>query len=101
MGAVLQAGRRGGVGGIAEVLSVSQPYATQTVRELEDAGLVHRVVRLGSKRHSIVLTKEGATVLAAYEGYESSVIDRALSDLALNERALLCLLIDKACSEGG
>jgi DNA-binding MarR family transcriptional regulator len=65
------------------------------VRDLEERGLVHRVVREGSNRHAILLTREGAQALAAAEQHDQRVLDVVLAELSVEERVAFVATMEK------
>jgi len=96
LAAIVQVGRREGVSGIARLLEMTQSATTWNVQRLERMGLVHRIQRVGSKVHSILLTQEGAAVLARLDSAEGYVHESALCALSGQERETLLQLLDKA-----
>lgn len=101
LAAAFAVGRRQGVGGIAETLSISQSHATTTLQKLEDMGLIHRVVRDGEKLQSILLTRAGSDVLLRVEDAESFVEDSVLSALDETSREAFVRALVDACQGVG
>jgi DNA-binding MarR family transcriptional regulator len=95
LAAVVRVGRRHGVAGIARLLGIQASYTSNVVRDLEERGLVHRVVREGSNRHAILLTREGAQALAAAEQHDQRVLDVVLAELTLEERTAFVATMEK------
>lgn len=96
LAAIVKVGRREGISGIARLLEMTQSGTTWNVQQLEKMGLVHRIVREGSKVHSILLTQEGAAVLAHLDSAEGYVHESVLCGLDGAERETLLQLLDKA-----
>lgn len=101
LAAVVRVGRRGGISAIARLTSLKQSTVTWNIQKLEELGLVHRVVREGSRIHSILVTQEGAAVLAHFNAVDAYVENAVLSGLGSDEeRADLIDKLEKALIEG-
>lgn len=100
LAAIQRSGRRGGVSGIARLLGVSQPTATEAVFNLERKGYAHRLVQKGARSHAILLTQEGATMLSLLVRSEEEIIAKVFSMIAEDERAVLVGLLTDALMLG-
>ena len=98
LAAIQEHGRRGGVSGVARLLGVSQPSASDSIGRLEERGFAHRIVRKGARSHAILLTQEGATLLAALAVSEEEVIARVFDVLPPEERVMLVALVSRTFS---
>lgn len=83
--AVIKVGRRGGISAIARLTGLSQSTVTWNVQRLEEMGLVHRIIKDGSRIHSIVATQEGAAVLSHFRAVDAYVESAVLSGLGSDE----------------
>ncbi len=93
LAAIQRSGRRGGISGVARLLGVSQPAATEAIFNLERKGYAHRLVQKGARSHAILLTQEGAVMLSALVNSEEEVICKVFSMLAPEDRTLLVSLL--------
>lgn len=100
LAAIQRAGRRGGISGIARLLGVSQPAATEAIFNLERKGYAHRLVQKGARSHAILLTQEGAVMLSALVNSEEDVICKVFSMLAPEDRTSLVSLLSGALMLG-
>lgn len=96
LAAIQRSGRRGGVSGVARLIGVSQPTATEAIFNLERKGYAHRIVQKGARSHAILLTQEGATMLLALINSEEEVIRSVLSMLDEQERGHFVGLLTEA-----
>lgn len=100
LAAIQRSGRRGGISGVARLIGVSQPTATEAVFNLERKGYAHRIVQKGARSHAILLTQEGAMMLASLVRSEEEVIGKVFSMLPQGERAVLVSLLTDALMLG-
>lgn len=99
LAAIVRVGRHYGVAGVARLLDVQPSNATTFVKDLEEHGLVHRIVREGSNKHAILLTQEGAEALAAAEGHDDRVLDVVLAELSEEDRACFVSVMEKLLTD--
>src|ERR1700754_824841 len=79
-----------GISALAVAVRVRPQSMAQTVRELDDAGLVARRPDPGDKRRTfITLTDAGREVLASDRRHRDGWLARALEELSDDERAIL------------